>query len=432
MPIFNIDSINYIVTGKTEKLVNLDITRQNPRDDNDPIDIQNITFVTDENIDSVKDRFIPSYDSHKLKRLSSDSVEENRGSTGYINALFDFKDVAIQSTIAKSILKGVDSQTEINTKDYVEIYGPHLEENPIGFCQYGDFYSLGITDRVKKSPVLMTTSNWKSRRERLLNDIGSLDWQFMFDDGNGTFNYTYTPLSNLTLRHSVTDPLSAYYPVNSYYDYLTSHGDLSASTLSNLLLEKYSYNRVAHNYIYEIPTSNSSGTSRLYNDHNNAIVQGELLIGKNMYDAEYSTNMDHLETLNRTREYCGIGQCGNKVFFKYYDENSYNVSSRNGDNESTRLSTSINTPVQNLNLIENRSKVNSYQNIEVMESINRFRNNCWHKSNLYRITIQNCGLDEAHLSSNLTMIKKDIENSVRVIAESLAPAHTQLFDVAFA
>lgn len=84
---------------------------------------------------------------------------------------------------------------------------------------------------------------------------------------------------------------------------------------------------------------------------------------------------------------------------------------------------------------KNVKNVNSYQNVEIYDATMSFMGNySRHKANLYAITVRNAGLSpEAtpELAKSMDKIRAQVANSIRTIAENLAPAHTQLLQVNF-
>jgi len=61
-----------------------------------------------------------------------------------------------------------------------------------------------------------------------------------------------------------------------------------------------------------------------------------------------------------------------------------------------------------------------------------------HKSNLFSVRVSNTNLDDAFIANHdeqykyvANNVKKDIMNGIRALAESIAPANTQLFTTYF-
>jgi hypothetical protein len=97
---------------------------------------------------------------------------------------------------------------------------------------------------------------------------------------------------------------------------------------------------------------------------------------KNAYDSSYSMNMETDTKIRDCREYCGIGNDGNRPYLKYYDNKDYEGMF---NSESNQISTYSMTQIT--------EKHYPFQKIESIISINRFKNDVNHKSNLYSIDI---------------------------------------------
>jgi len=130
-------------------------------------------------------------------------------------------------------------------------------------------------------------------------------------------------------------------------------------------------------------------------------------------------------TLTNSRQYCGIGTCADKMYLKYYDNVEY---------------TSLCSLYDENNIISNyvmdgKQKKYSYQKIETVESINRFKSNIKHKSNLYSVALRNTGLntqyEDSKTNEKIEKLKNDIKNNIRDIAKKMCPVETQLFDIYF-
>ena len=75
--------------------------------------------------------------------------------------------------------------------------------------------------------------------------------------------------------------------------------------------------------------------------------------------------------------------------------------------------------------------VASYDNVEVMNSLNRFTPVVNHKSNLFSIRIDDLGFEESEYLTDYQkkVLRTYFRNSITELVDSVKPAHTQLFDV---
>jgi len=230
----------------------------------------------------------------------------------------------------------------------------------------------------------------------------------------------------------------------SYHQFITSFGNLSNDVISSLLIPKYNSIGMEHNYIFEVPLSKET-----YNKYDIGIVQGDLLVGKNAYDALYTTNISAVHDWHHTRDYVGIGSRGGKIYMKFYDDVEYDVVSPESvttkgldDYLSTGIKTDLSTKVmEKINkedeerFPEEEDRLRSYQKVEVLDVINRFITETKHKANLYNVninglkTIIDKTTDENR--EEVEKLKLDIKNSIRNVLSKLVPAHTQMFGVTF-
>lgn len=437
--IYNIDSINFVITGKNQKLVNLSVS---PKDD--PTKSRSMTFVTDEGMDFING-FEQPYNTHRLKILDSDlSSIRNSNDAETIFSLFDIKDVLIKSTLKKVGNSSVDQEKSrfkiSDSEKFVERFGSHMDEDPIDFCQLGNT-AIGLGKESSKTPGLKKTNLIDTRYSRLVENNNLLEWHYKLEqDENST--YTYVPLSNLVLNHRPDDPVSSYSDPDGQYFVAKSCKALSSEAYAYFFGDEqqtdlainlesgtepilFDHKGLDLTQIYEIDVDSNDAKNTLYNDHNAGTIRGNTFLGKNDFDATYSMNQKSVENLDHTRNYIGIGNVGNRLFLKYYDETSY---------EGTKQEKQENgiTPI-----VSNKVSptTNSYQNVEVLDSAVSFASNhANHKSNLYSIIIRNSGISpEATpaLAEKMDVIKAQVSNVVRKITENLAPAHTQLFNVKF-
>ena len=375
--IHEIKSLNYIVSGQKEKIINMDVD-----------DTLNWSFVTDENRDeNSSSDFRNAYSAHRLLKIKENPSEENKD---IIYALFDFKDLAIKSDFSKNQLNCV--------------YGPKLDSNPIGFCSGSGSNAFGLTDSSKTGALATGTNLLETRNRRIDGYKTDTKWQYRLDDGDSA-TFTYAPLKDFGND------------LSSYYSYITNEPSLSAERFDKIFYPKTNHENASRNFLYEFFTGSE------YNDYNTGNFNGNVFAAKNMYDAEYSMEMLSSGGIADGRKYVGIGSVGGHLFLKYHDCRQFKDKSKGS---ATDIS---GTTTYNVETVD-EDYSNTYQKVEILDSINRFVTKSNHKANLYSIKLYNLGLEQhERLEQNLDKIKADIKKNVRMIAEKLAPAHTQLFDV---
>jgi len=96
---------------------------------------------------------------------------------------------------------------------------------------------------------------------------------------------------------------------------------------------------------------------------------------------------------------------------------------------------SADTPIKHAELstkVDYSSEVvASYDNVEVINSLNRFTPVVNHKSNLFSIRIDDLGFEESEYLTDYQkkVLRAYFRNSITELVDSVKPAHTQLFDV---
>lgn len=459
MPKINIENINYIVTGKKEKIINLDLSSSNGP-------MPNVSFFTETD---TAGSVLPNNDMH-IGVLEPESIDipknTNVDSHGFVflktnkvaNGLFDSKDVAMKSKVSQRL---DDKNLELyKGEDFVDSYLPHLRKDPLGFVQCENF-SYGMTDSIVIAPVLKMTSLseklFKMESKELSADektysakplwspflnpydkFGSQSW----DPGmleNLLPIYTYTPLRNL--RSVVSEMLSSTYQdttelenkvseivasYNSFRKFICSWCD-SPSMISVLFQPVYNFENIDHNYILEIPVSMNLKD----NNYDAGTVYADMMMGKNIYDDLYDTNISSLGTFSRVREYRSIKQTGGKLFTTYFDDV---VASSEGEYNNT-----YKNQTEDVKMSENEHPIDAnrdYMKVECIDAVNRFVSTTKHKANVF--TVKVFGLDGV-LNTNEFFnddikkqnVKDSIQNSIRRIVTNFVPAHTQLFETKY-
>ena len=281
--IFNVQNINYVITGNSEKMINIDILSTNAE-----LQTQSacMTFVTDEGLDSIvnsplssvsaKEALSAEYRTHRLKRLDETansiiSVPDNANTT---YALFDVKDVAVKCLTIMNPSKN-DPEDERNCKiiysnELKNIFNAHMAENPVGFCQMNDA-AIGLAVEGIRFPAMLKTNLLDTREERLENDQNSMEWFFKVQSEKNDI-YTYIPLSNLTLNHRPEDPISTWIDPQGYYFVAKSYKSLSNDVLDDFFINRFDHLSVETNQILKIFTEPLDENRSKYNDFNNGIV----------------------------------------------------------------------------------------------------------------------------------------------------------------
>lgn len=471
MPNFQLEDINYIVTGSRQKILNVDFKSETGKIRKD------VSFFTDNEVGT--------YEPTPLSASFSFDENENRNKNEYgfvflndptrvIRTLYDAKDIALKSAVAEQI--GIrrsenDPKSATERDGQIEIYFPHLRKDPLGFVQL-DQYSYGMTDKTVVSPVIKRTDLYERKNEiqtvgDVSSNINASDWNFFLNPydkyGSGPHDpgqipnliptYLYTPLSNLqiilfntlSVEHesmlnnpglsaetlSSIEEMSRGY-VSSYYSFLEFFKERGFDYLSNLFKPVYNFENIEHNYIVEMPLVYTSRLVNVDNQYQQALINADTIMGKNVLDDIYDTNTSAVGQFRHIREYQGINTGGKKLFLTYFDDKEYVAP------KDTPLSLNYKdydlsgTTDVGMTLTES-NKLRDYQRIECIDAINRFISTTLHKANLFAVRIY--GLDSVlqdktkYTAETKTRIKQDIRNSMRRIVSNFVPAHAQYFDV---
>ena len=415
-----IDSVNYVTAGKTEKILNLDISLP---DDSNVLGVeghQELAIVAEgssPSFFSIYENVTQQHVQLKNQTFVCD-IDENRGTFGSVNgtnrtgfkvlgkdvivhSLYNINDIAIKSKIqkVKDDSAAIVDISQKNSTEYLDIYAPDLSDNIIGICQLKDC-SYCLTDRMTIGPSTLKTD---LRDQRAVNGPETIK--------NTFYSWKIDSHDLPTYFYNTTDTLA------------------DTSQLSSFFIPRYNLAGIKYNYMIEIPQSFS-----IYNDYEAGDMFGEIMQAKNAYDSSYSMNVistdSDIRCLSSAREYCGIDVCGNKVFLKFYDNVNYMFSCP------TSTKKSYNS-LESIGAAEAIQKTYPYQKIETLDGINKFRANVKHKSNMFSININNTRIDQldtgnAESTQKLKeKIKSDIRNQVRTLSKKFCPADTCLFDVYF-
>lgn len=464
MPKFKLDSINYIVTGHRQKILNIDFIGENN------ILKKDVSFFTDNEsgtyaLSTLDVSF--SYDYGSKKNMNEHGFVFISDPSIVIRALYDAKDVALKSAVAERITNKKD---ESKPDENIDMYFPHLRENPLGFVQMRH-YSYGMTDKTVVGPVIKQTDlvekNAKLSGNSSMESFGTPTWEFylnpydkygsdLHDPGiveNLLPTYLYTPRERLftvlsthlaneyasllntpSISAETLSSISAMAEdgTSSYYSFISYFKDLSASYLSNLFKPVYNFTNIDHNYIVEVPLLNPESID---NQYHFGIVNADMIMAKNVYDDIYDTNVSSVGDFRRVRSYQTINTGGDKLFLTYFDDREYVPQEKDKRFEKTYKDYDLSGTEDVPEYDDTPSKHRDYMKIECIDAINRFVSTTLHKANLYSTKVY--GLDELLKDKKYDSpgdeyrqsIKKDIQNSIRRIVTNFVPAHTQYYDV---
>ena len=173
--------------------------------------------------------------------------------------------------------------------------------------------------------------------------------------------------------------------------------DGSKATLST-------FDKICYNMIYEIPID-------IYNDYYSSNIAANTIKTKNQYNSEYDMAHDADHVLLNARNYTSIDNCGQQVYLKYDSAIDYDNSQNNETSQKKTFDITL-------------------ESIEMIRGINRYLNSTSHKSHVYSVVVNtdllNGLTEQPKMKDNL---KYEIQNCVRQIVTSLAPAQTQLLNV---
>jgi hypothetical protein len=370
MAVFNITSFNYLASGKTEKLFNLDLEL-------DGVKYPGMVFIAD--IDENNDVMNGIVNANRFSLKLSDGT--------IIHALYDIKDTCIKSTIKK--VRSSDSSYDGNSDDYLDIYAPVLESDILGFCQLGD-YAYCMTDKTKVGPTMQSTNLLDQRKLTPTDDINGTKYNFK--------------LSEKTLN-----------------TYLYDQPSIEHSTISDYFIPKTNLKNLKYNYIIEVPQTNI-----VNNDYSAGDILGDIFICKNEFDYSYSMDMPDSDTLSVSRKYLGLGTCGDRIYLKFIDNVDYSTSEV--DDNSAEI---INKQMYDSSKTRNYpfQKVESLDSINRFKSATAHKSNMY-SLKIKNTGIESLNDDSnPKLKALYNKIKMDMDNSIRDIAKKVCPVNTELFNI---
>lgn len=275
-------------------------------------------------------------------------------------------------------------------------------------------YKKGKSQRNNTTYDFQDTTNHKLEHD-LINAVQVENIIYAIEPKNsaGRYDLSCDIWSWISVDHNyVLPPLNKIDTTIYDFDYIAHRLNSNLSIDANLAI-KTNLNNIHYNMIYEI-------NGNIYNDYESGNIAANTFKGKNQFDCTYDMSHNEQYILKNTREYVDIDKCCNQVYLKYYDNINYANSSSNPTESATN----------NYGF--------KYQNIEIIKSINRYKNLNGHKSNLYSVSINTDILDNIRTNSVLTYdqtnalinnVILELKNYVKTIVETMQPAHTQLFNI---
>lgn len=293
-----------------------------------------------------------------------------------VEGIYDIDDVCMKSRnpSTQRVVDDFDMDSPTKTEDY---YIPS-DVGVMSFCQQDN------------TTYLITEQTDRQTEYVYLKDET--------EDGQRSTQYSMTQHDEKlkTVLYNTDEPLSSKSPSDAFSDIRT-------------------FSDVKYNYMVDIPMRQIKGANHR-TDYDNGNIYCDILNTKNMYDSQYSMNMDSEGNLRKCRDYQEINRCGDMIYLKYDDVQNYNMD--NGE---------ISTLNHTYPKIETRYKI-----------VNRTSNN--HKTYFFSVNINDLDLNSGDISASddsksteelKRNMSRDIKSAVKDIISHVCPVQTQLFDVYF-
>lgn len=354
--------------------------------------------------------FLADHDTNDKNCLTSNAVSS---SPVEARGLYDIRDVSIKKIGSKEQQNIVIQDTD----KHHDIYVPDMKKMPVGFCQAGmqtDFENdaVVLSRPTTKKPYVFKSSDIDERNSK----DQTVEYTMQLKNDNlKTYVYGMSSESNI-------NPYAFFQPA-------------------------VNFNGVEYSYMIDIPVgpkmSRDDMDTAKYDD--GVTYFRRLIPTKSAFNSLYTMQMSSYNMLDECREYIEIKSCAGKPYLKYYDNLKYDgsISEQELKDSNTSL---MDLDVEKRNSVDGTNSFQQvpYQKIEYIHPID-YSGNAKHKSNLYSIVISDSKIEdvESRLESGeiedpdgrtaqaLKMLKFEIMAAVRDIAEDVAPANTQLFDVKF-
>lgn len=359
---------------------------------------------------------------HVLFEFERDSLSNAKTMLSCINGqslfpLNDLLDVCVKSQFKKTSPNSMvpaDMRDQSLNKN-VDVYFS-FDEYPVSFCQCNnDAFALSQP----------TTKQLYFLKGSMLSDLQ----QSKFDVPH-TFSVKRDELQTVLYKTPSEVKSGA-----TTYNAALLNQKMTPEKLADVFEPKRHICGIDYSYVVGIDQNNSE-SKKLENKtiYENGDIFGSFSLTKSMYNANYTMEMPNLTSMYACRQYCGIQNTQNKVLLKYYDSIDYTFSNSPGQYAMAKKKANS----------KYGGKLYPYQKVEFYMPT-KVGISARHKSNLFSINIFNSGLDDEYVEKHVidknngsqttqqknfvSQVKRDIMNGVKALAESIAPANTQLFKV---
>lgn len=307
-------------------------------------------------------------------------------------------------------VEDLNNSTNDDILTYVADIQPNLEE----IYNKGNISTeIGIINNLYLFGTFFIKSALKTsdNKSKIKQNINISEYANIFQNKN------LSVLQNIQLNNVIygitkLDTFSYYNITNDMYSYIssnTNHVLPEINQISTLLFNKNAIScenfdnivlsnieNIQYNRLLEIPGYD-------FNDYDSGYYLGNTYTTKNHYSSRYNMEHDDQYILKNARRYIGLGSSNNLLYLKYYDDQKY----------STNISSETSNELK-------------YQQIEVIEALNRDFQNIKHKTSLFSLNIK----IDAEISSNiLSSIQQQIKNNLKNQLSNLVPANTQIFKI---
>ena len=343
--------------------------------------------------------FVVDTDIVRRSRTEADSAINNmrvvKGEGWTIYPMYDMIDVHVKSAerVSPCNLARFDAPVTLKRED---VYLPQLASDPVEYCQIQNGAYM-LTERTSLGAGMLKSSLHRQRRS---NDV----------------------MQSYTVQITSED-------ANTYLYGMTGSGvpDVQGVPAANL-------DGIRYNYVTEFPQSEIQAGYYQGNEY------GYMIHGKNALDSLYDMNLSAEAEggvakirAGGCRDYVGLGQFADTLYFKFYDGTTYSGISSEGEQkiQVRDEDEGVSTPMV------------PYQKIECAY-VNKFSTASMHKTRFFSVKLMNSELMnyEQYEDGDLTpaerkakryysQIMKDIRGAVREIVENMQPAHTQFYDTMF-
>ena len=406
----DIRGLNYITSSGKQNTFNIDIA-----------------YTDDGHIKAARSVVPKGFELQATRTFFGNVGEEESMSQRYgtnMESLYDVNNNIIIHNLYDLTKVKLKASTSQGSSKKVDLFIPEISDDFLDVCQF-DGFAYGLTKRTNDSlTVLSTCMNNKSDTDY------SYHYQYAKDGLIATHLYPIVQI-DLTadmIEHGIKE--SKVSQISTYDLYVLGGGVdpmLSAQRVANVFNVARNIQNVKYNYLVEIPENME------FNKYEDGYIQCNAFLAKNDLTYQYDMNVSgdlNGHVLNKiglydTRDYIGLGVCGGKMYMKYRDNISYPMSA----DEHVRSKGNVIQHKFNNEI----SADFSFQHVEIVNSLNRFSSSSnGHKSSMYSLSLNDTGLNSSNIAETTkAKLRQNITNSIRVIAEKICPANTQLFQVYF-